>query len=84
MQETLHDIHRTALDNLISQVDIADGLTEHQRSAVESVLSKYRDTFSMSEDDIGLCKEVAHSIRTTDNIPVRVPHAGFRHSSGEK
>ena len=41
---------------------------------LQKLLFKYRDVFSLSEDDLGYTTTITHKIVTTDNVPIKVPH----------
>ena len=58
----------------LTKVDIGDGLDSNQKDSLETLLVKYSNVFSTSEDDIGFCDAVEHRIETEDNVPVKVPH----------
>ena len=63
-----------SVDDLIENLDIGSGLTEEEHGQLRSALQEYCNTFSNSDDDLGFCTKIQHRIRTTDDIPVKVPH----------
>ena len=58
---------------LLSKLDIGD-LDEAQQQQLHATLSKYRNTFSKDDDDIGYCDLVSHRIATEDDRPVKLPY----------
>lgn len=56
-------------------MEIGDELSIKEQQELRKLLRKHKSIFSKSETDIGFCTEVKHHIRTTDDIPVRVPQS---------
>ncbi len=62
------------IQEIVKKMDIGDGLGDHEKQQLHSILEKHQGIFSRSEDDIGYCAEVKHRINTVDDVPVKVPH----------
>ncbi|KAK2188352.1 hypothetical protein NP493_135g04006 [Ridgeia piscesae] len=74
MEEITHnDSTDEVVADLLSRMDISD-INEEQQSCVRRLISKHCGIFSRSEDDIGYCDRVEHRIRTTNEVPIKVPH----------
>ena len=68
-------------DEFQGAIDLSDSsLDESEKSALLKTLFEYRDVFSRTDDDIGTCMAVHHSIQTGHNGPThahpyRVPYS---------
>ena len=61
--------------NLPFDIDLGGAQScPEQKGQLISLLHRYQDVFSNSEDDLGYTDTVTHNIPTTDEQPVRVPH----------
>ena len=56
-------------------IDVECGaqLSPRDRTRLHSLLAKYKDVFSMHDNDIGFTDAVKHRISTTDSIPIKQP-----------
>ena len=57
---------------LVKRMDIGNIGPEYQQ--LLTLIEKYKDSFSKSDEDIGYCDLVKHRIITTDDVPVKLPH----------
>ena len=57
---------------LVKRMDIGNIGPEYQQ--LLTLIEKYKDSFSKSDEDIGYCDPVKHRIITTDDVPVKLPH----------
>ena len=60
-------------NDYLGKMDVGS-LTSEQQLQLKDVISKYSDTLSKGEDDIGFCNKIEHQIPTADDVPIRVPH----------
>ena len=65
----------------IAQHSVPDGLKidslnllEEEAEQFRSLVSEHSSVFSKGDEDLGFTDKVKHSIITTDNIPVKLPH----------
>lgn len=49
-----------------------DGLTQDQQNQIQALLTKYKDVFAYTADQLGRCSIVKHTIDTGDNAPIRL------------
>ena len=54
----------------VSEIDL-EGLTPEQKSQTIQMLNEERDSFSQSEEDIGVIKDLELDIKLKDDIPVQ-------------
>lgn len=57
----------------VEGLQISDALTESEVKHTYALLERYKDVFSMNDDDVGHVTLMKHKITTTDNIPFRQP-----------
>ena len=61
------------ITNLLSRMDISD-VDDEQHECIRKLIAKHCDIFSRDEDDLGYCDQIEHRIRTTSDVPIKVPH----------
>ena len=70
-------IHSAGTDEVItiflSRMDISD-VDDEQHECIRKLITKHCDIFSRDEDDLGYCDQIEHRIRTTSDVPIKVPH----------
>ena len=48
--------------------------TEKQKEQFDALLKKHSDAFCKDDSDLGHSSLIKHSIKLTDDVPIRVPH----------
>lgn len=77
--EDHYDIDEKAEDNMNVKSDVEFHIgdvdfTEKQKAQFDAFLKKHSDAFCQNDSDLGHSSLVKHSIKLTDEIPIRVPH----------
>ena len=63
------------LDRLPFTINIGEApLTKEQQARFIDLIYEYREVFSLYDGDLGYCEVLKHSIPTTTNKPVYLPH----------
>lgn len=73
------DIDEKAEDNMNVKSDVEFHIgdvdfTEKQKAQFDALLKKHSNAFCQNDSDLGHSSLVKHSIKLTDEIPIRVPH----------
>lgn len=77
--EDHYDIDEKAEDNMNVKSDVEFHIgdvdfTEKQKAQFDALLKKHSNAFCQNDSDLGHSSLVKHSIKLTDEIPIRVPH----------
>ena len=62
------------VESLLSRMDVAKDITGNNLESLKGLLQKHIQVFSKDDKNIGFCPDIKHHIRTTDDIPIRLPH----------
>ena len=66
---------KTELDRLPFTINISEApLSREQQSRFIDLIYKYKEVFSLYDGDLGFCDALKHSIPTTTDKPVYLPH----------
>ena len=64
---------KSSVTELVSKMSLGK-LDQQQRESFLDLIERHETMFSKSYDDIGFCDTVAHTIATTDDVPVKSAH----------
>ena len=66
---------KTELDHLPFTINIGEApLSREQQSHFIDLIYDYKEVFSLYDGDLGFCDALKHSIPTTTDMPVYLPH----------
>ncbi|PIK34057.1 hypothetical protein BSL78_29118 [Apostichopus japonicus] len=61
-------------DKVLPEIDFGPNITESETKTVLGMLSMHKGVFSTSDDDVGFCDKIKHTIPLSDDTPIKVPH----------
>lgn len=61
-------------DKVLPEIDFGPDITESEMKTVLGMLSMHKGVFSTSDDDVGFCDKIKHTIPLSDDTPIKVPH----------
>ena len=60
-------------EDIFSRLDIGD-ISAEERNRLQSLITQHDEVFSRGDHDMGYCDKIKHSIKTVDDIPIKLPY----------